>query len=788
MLQYAISRDMVWQTYFDNMLRSALPLKAIVKKINHLFHLSEMLFNFFSYLGSRPAFKEELDLFYKNLLGDKSEDFNIRNIQSYVPVGGNQPIYGPFQNLMQAPLGLYPGSSSEAEKMGPDIPVNFSFNDKSVIASVDPTKTNAMQVMSTSETVEQSSSTLTPVSLQSSMPSLQMHKPNYPSFRTSSFQTGSPSSILQTQSFTELQPPALSITSDSTSQQFNTISEVVSETHVIQEPEKSEPSKSTSTHSDIDSNGREMVTIESDKDQTQISSYSTELQTELSSKHMLSDLIKEIKKLMDNGHVDLDKLDSSAKTLLEEVSKRYQKFEPCSNIENDSEEVGTQIELAMEIESDETEQATEVAEPGTVKSEDETLQGSEPEVVNVVCNTMRQPKKTLIRTKRTIKTKRLTNNKVNNFDLQKATSDILKHGDVHAVKKEGEITFTEVKIPLHKNNENSTDTHTESVKMEVNDKLVNQNENTVGKDGIKSKRRGNKAAKLDLPKTDKKSNRFGMNRNLRLHNCHRRCPVFPTDLNSEFYSPSENGYYCPDCKFIFYKKNKLIIHKKLKVGGLCVSDCIYCDFEENKDVFKCLKCPKVFETKDLLDRHIDKHNTEMFNCMLCEASYCTVGDLKFHMTVDHTDEIKQTYLCDLCGSKFKEKKILNAHRKYVHTDERPESCSTCGRKFKTKSQLKNHLITHMSATDSHLSCEVCGKLFTRVASLKEHVRRHKKEFTFYCEVCKKGFYKKHGMEEHMRIHTGDKPYDCKFCDFKCALSCNLVKHMRVHQKQEPVKV
>lgn len=307
-----------------------------------------------------------------------------------------------------------------------------------------------------------------------------------------------------------------------------------------------------------------------------------------------------------------------------------------------------------------------------------------------------------------------------------------------------------------------------------------QSKGSVGKEKCNRRKEKNKS-KLSVTPTSKL--RWTVNRNLRMHKYHRKCRTTPPDLNEDMYSSSKKGYYCPDCQFIFKGRKKLLLHKQLKNGN-CLPDCIYCDAdEERKQVYHCDKCPKCFQTSEMLERHLVKHAQNQFSCYLCNVQFYTILELKGHTQSMHSDTIQQEHLCDLCGSKFKEKKVLNAHVKYVHSESRPERCSYCDKCFKTKSQLKNHLVTHKSISDLNLSCEVCGRGFLRKATLKEHVRRHRKEFAIFCTVCSKGFYRQYDLEEHMRVHTGDKPFACKLCGFKCALSCNLVKHMKVHQKQ-----
>lgn len=336
--------------------------------------------------------------------------------------------------------------------------------------------------------------------------------------------------------------------------------------------------------------------------------------------------------------------------------------------------------------------------------------------------------------------------------------------------------------------ENTTESDRKQINAEIEDKketfniLFNKSRKRIRQlKCVRTIRKRNTYASNSADKEDCVKFRWTVNRNMRMHSYHRKCNSVPLDVDTDGYSDLEKGFYCPDCKYIFNGKNKLLQHKTMKRGH-CLSNCIYCDADELKDVYQCVKCPKCFQTKEMLNRHAEKHNFDRIGCNLCSLTFYTAKDLRFHIKSEHVEMTQQAFLCDLCGSKFKEKKVLNAHRRFVHSEARPESCPSCEKRFKTKSQLKNHLVIHKKVSDLNLSCEVCGKMFMRVATLKDHVRRHTKDFTHFCEICNKGFYRKYGLDEHMRVHTGDKPFDCTQCGFKCSLSCNLVKHMKVHQK------
>lgn len=719
--------------------------------------------------GFRPAIKEELDLFYTSPTRDKSAEYGLRDIQSYAPFGGQEHLYGPFQNVMPPPLSAFGVTTSEREKVVPNNPVYSSFADKSHACDIsvsmkeDSMETSPRMPLLVNQSICDTSS---PVSVHNTKTYVQLTNAAYDMsssqvrpFDVSSNQTlqGSP-----------IPPTGPSLSSEP--------SQIVCLTY-----ENGKAHSTESLENNQEAEDGHLILTGQDKIHAVDYSYNKTAPTEGTSGNPSLALLKQIGLVIENGKLNSEGMDESGRSLLDAMYNTYQKF-MSSDYEDKLPEEIERAELNMEHENSNCSDIHITAENTTEYENNQPKEQTviDDDFVNHTLPNENVPNKNVVKNKRLLK--QLTNTRktdIENKSEIKCIQETIRTDDIVG-NFTSDVNSGEEELKLE--NESNSREATNPFRIELDE--GQQVDNRINDKGSKYSNKTNRPPKRKMNKTQKtKHNRYGINRNLRLHSYHRKCTVVPLDLDAECYSRSENGYFCSDCKFVFHKKNKFLIHKKLKAGEICVPDCIYCDAEENKDVHHCLMCPKVFETTELLERHVEKHSTKLSICNYCHVTFATESDLKIHTKQEHSDELQQTFLCDLCGSKFKEKKILNAHRKYVHTEERPESCPTCGRRFKTKSQLKNHLVTHMSATDLQLSCEVCGKMFTRVATLKDHVRRHKKEFTFFCEVCKKGFYRKHGMEEHMRVHTGDKPYNCKFCEFKCALSCNLVKHMKIHKKQ-----
>lgn len=119
----------------------------------------------------------------------------------------------------------------------------------------------------------------------------------------------------------------------------------------------------------------------------------------------------------------------------------------------------------------------------------------------------------------------------------------------------------------------------------------------------------------------------------------------------------------------------------------------------NSDLpFKCVQCPKSFNTKHKLNQHLMTHS-----------------GLK-------------PYKCSFCDKRFKQLSHVQQHTR-LHTGERPFRCPLpdCGRAFTQQSNLKQHIRSHQNPegrtrrlNPKAFHCPICGKGFTAESSVGIH--------------------------------------------------------------------
>ncbi|XP_037311460.2 zinc finger and BTB domain-containing protein 47 [Pungitius pungitius] len=201
---------------------------------------------------------------------------------------------------------------------------------------------------------------------------------------------------------------------------------------------------------------------------------------------------------------------------------------------------------------------------------------------------------------------------------------------------------------------------------------------------------------------------------------------------------------------------------------------------EEKQHFPCKKCPRVFNNRWYLEKHMNVTHNRVQVCSNCGKRFLLESELQLHQQTDCEKSIQ----CVTCGKAFKKLWSLHEHNKIVHGyAEKKFSCEICEKKFYTMAHVRKHMVAHTK--DMPFTCETCGKSFKRSMSLKVHSLQHSGEKPFKCENCSERFQYKYQLRSHMSIHIGHKQFMCQWCGKDFNMKQYFDEHMKTHTGEKP---
>ncbi|XP_036375095.1 zinc finger and BTB domain-containing protein 47-like [Megalops cyprinoides] len=201
---------------------------------------------------------------------------------------------------------------------------------------------------------------------------------------------------------------------------------------------------------------------------------------------------------------------------------------------------------------------------------------------------------------------------------------------------------------------------------------------------------------------------------------------------------------------------------------------------EEKQHFPCMKCPRIFNNRWYLEKHMNVTHNRMQICDKCGKRFLLESELLLH----HQTDCEKSIQCVTCGKAFKKLWSLHEHNKIVHGyAEKKFSCEICEKKFYTMAHVRKHMVAHTK--DMPFTCETCGKSFKRSMSLKVHSLQHSGEKPFKCENCNERFQYKYQLRSHMSIHIGHKQFMCQWCGKDFNMKQYFDEHMKTHTGEKP---
>ncbi|NXV71666.1 ZN652 protein, partial [Atlantisia rogersi] len=110
---------------------------------------------------------------------------------------------------------------------------------------------------------------------------------------------------------------------------------------------------------------------------------------------------------------------------------------------------------------------------------------------------------------------------------------------------------------------------------------------------------------------------------------------------------------------------------------------------EEKETLTCEKCPRVFNTRWYLEKHMNITHRRMQICDKCGKKFVLESELSLHQQTDCEKNIQ----CVSCNKSFKKLWSLHEHIKIVHGyAEKKFSCEICEKKFYTMAHVRKHMV------------------------------------------------------------------------------------------------
>ena len=253
---------------------------------------------------------------------------------------------------------------------------------------------------------------------------------------------------------------------------------------------------------------------------------------------------------------------------------------------------------------------------------------------------------------------------------------------------------------------------------------------------------------------------------------------FPSKIVCETHelkcSKGTQNVTCSDCNMTMKSERSYLLHRK-NVHGEILDGSITCetcgkgfstlrncqlhrqrahptDSELAAVKCQCKKCKMDFSTSEELNNHQRKclDNPWNLKCPECKSpNWCSGEALSKHSAEIHRQYL---YVCDDCGTIFKNDASLGAHKKTHGPDAKLFKCNHCEKTFLQKVGMFNHMLNaHGDTSVPHNNCGYCDYKCWGITQLNAHINSvHTKEKVYSCKICNYTSFKSHNISKHMK--------------------------------------
>ncbi|NXV55796.1 ZN652 protein, partial [Molothrus ater] len=152
---------------------------------------------------------------------------------------------------------------------------------------------------------------------------------------------------------------------------------------------------------------------------------------------------------------------------------------------------------------------------------------------------------------------------------------------------------------------------------------------------------------------------------------------------------------------------------------------------EEKETLTCEKCPRVFNTRWYLEKHMNVTHRRMQICDKCGKKFVLESELSLHQQTDCEKNIQVGLLACLPGPHTSWRALDPAGGRF--TGGKKKKSRFAQPRVLSRAQALPYPPFWAHTKDMPFTCETCGKSFKRSMSLKVHSLQHSGEKPFRCE-------------------------------------------------------
>lgn len=199
----------------------------------------------------------------------------------------------------------------------------------------------------------------------------------------------------------------------------------------------------------------------------------------------------------------------------------------------------------------------------------------------------------------------------------------------------------------------------------------------------------------------------------------------------------------------------------------------------NKKIVKRMPSKKVVKRKDR-KRRTTVSRPKKVTCQVCNKVMNESYYLKSHVLL-HNPDLREPYVCDMCGKSFKVKNTMVNHRRR-HETGHIFKCELCPYTAKYKDYLKRHMPIHTG--ELKYLCTECPARYVSKGSLSDHIKLKHTEPAFKCDSCHKAYHSSLTLQRHIEAaHLRIKKHECNMCAMAFSYRHDMLKHQRkVHKR------